>query len=639
MSDPAAPPAAAGLARHLVSPFDPPERQRDKLMVIAESLMRRVEQAIDDSGEAYAQFQRAALLEDQVRARTRDLDRALDLLNRTNADLAEAKAGAEAARANLAAAIEAVEEGFALFGADEHMVLCNARFCRHFPDLQAVLHPGLSYDDYILRVSQSRWLALPEGETPETWEARRRARHGEGQAIFNVGLVRDRWLQVSEQRTANGGTVILQTDVTEVIRAEREERERMLDGQARIIRATLDHITQGVCIFDARGRLAGWNDRFGELLAIPRRKLGLGLRFQALAGLMSGVSLSDGVTLARLGEWAATGTGRARLHFEASREGVILQADAEEMPDGGFVISVSDITPERRARSALAAANETLEARVSDRTLKLADALAEAERANASRARFVAAASHDLLQPLAAARLFIGAVAGGIGGKETDPEVVEVLGKATNALGQVEGILGALLDISRLEIGRIAASPGPLRLSQVLDPLREEFTALAEARGLRFTLRRVNATVISDPAWLRRILQNLIGNAVRYTKQGRVLVGARHLPGALRIEVHDTGPGIAEADRVAIFREFHRLESRASAAEGMGLGLAIVDRACAALDHPLGLSSTPGRGSCFSVTLPLAGPRDLAGMQKPVAAPRRVSRSPSRSAAGKPRSR
>lgn len=586
----------------LLNPTDPPERQRDKLLAIAEALMRRVEQATDDSGAAYAQFQRAAMLEDQVRSRTRDLERALDLLHQSNARLAEANRETETVRRNLADAIETVQEGFALFGPDEVLVMCNSRFGMHMLDLRDHLKPGLTFDDYVEKVSLSRYLALPEGETPGAWAIRRRKRHEDRHVIFNVRLIWDRWLQISEHRTANGGTVIIQTDVTDIIRLEREERGRMLDDQARIIRATLDHIAQGVCIFDARQRLVGWNNRLGDLLAIPmtRFRLGVGIA-TLLERLETEITFGDISGAMQLADWARSGPGRPKLHFELKRGPLILQADAEEMPDGGFVISFTDITPERDALAQLSAVNETLEARVMERTLELADALADAERANASRARFVAAASHDLLQPLSAAKLFMGSIEA----ETLAPVAAEAVTKAQNALHQVEGILAALLDISKLESGRLAVNPVPVRLDRILDPLREEFAALAAAKGLQLTVLPSSAVVVSDPAYLRRILQNLIANAVRYTREGRVLVGARRSGGMIRLEVRDTGPGIAEEDQDTIFREFHRLDAPASASEGMGLGLAIVERACAALGHPLGLQSEVGRGSCFMVQLGL----------------------------------
>lgn len=600
------------MAARLLDPADPPERQREKLMQICEVLMRRSEQLTDDAGAAYAQFQRAVLLEDQVSARTRDLERTLDLLHQSNARLEQAGRETETARQNLANAIETVQEGFALFDAQDVLVMCNSRFGLGLLDIRDALRPGLAFDDYVGMASRSRFLELPEGETPEDWAIRRRHRHGDRHVIFNVRMTRDRWMQVSEHRTADGGTVILQTDVTDLIRLEREARGRMLDDQARIIRATLDHIGQGVAIFDDGGRLAGWNQRLADLLAIPLARIQPGLPFDALGDrLPADLTFGDGMTAARLSQWAGQGRGRPDLAFELSRGPLILQGFGQEMPDGGFVISFTDITAEREAIAALEAINETLEARVLERTLELEDALADAERANASRSRFVAAASHDLLQPLSAARLFIASA------ETADPAVAEPLRKAQNALDSVEGILGALLDISKLESGRLAVQLGPVQLDRVLGPLREEFTVLAAAKGLRLTVMPCGATVLSDAAYLRRILQNLIGNAVRYTATGRVLVGARRRGAMLRLEVHDTGPGIPEAEQDNIFKEFHRLDAPASASEGMGLGLAIVERACAALGHPLGLASQLGRGSCFMVQLPLAE-----AAATPAAAPR-----------------
>ena len=241
---------------------------------------------------------------------------------------------------------------------------------------------------------------------------------------------------------------------------------------------------------------------------------------------------------------------------------------------------------------------------------ELGTALAQAEQANAARARFVAAASHDLLQPLSAAKLFLAALA-----DETLPQRAgQTVAKARNALSSVEDILAALLDISKLESGRAALDVGAVALGPMLMQLRDEFAPLAAVKGLDLRVLNARAVVDSGATYLRRILQNLIGNAVRYTRRGKVLVGVRHLAGAVRIEVIDTGPGIPEAERQAIFREFHRLNARASASEGMGLGLAIVERACVLLGHPLDLHSQEGRGSRFAVTVPLA-----AGEAGPVA--------------------
>lgn len=587
----------------LINLADSPDRQHAKLMTIAEVLMRRVEQITDDSGAAYAQFQRAVMLEDQVRERTRDLEHALDLLDVSNARLGDANRAAEAARRNLADAIETVREGFALFDADDALVMCNQRFGMHMPDVRPHLRPGLHFDDYVVKVSLSRSLALPEGVSPLQWAVSRKQRHRERHVMFNVRLVDDWWVQVSEHRTADGGTVILQTDVTDIIRLERQERGKLLDDQARLIRATLEHINQGVCIFDAELRLAGWNQRLAELLAIPLSALRLGAGLDLLLSrVRDEVPFGDDPGGATLEAWVRLRQTRPPLSFEVRQRGMILDVFAQQMPDGGIVMSFTDVTAERAAIDALSRANETLEQRVMERTLDLEDALGNAERANASRTRFVAAASHDLLQPLSAARLFISSIRD----EAVTPRARTSLVKAQNALDSVESILGALLDISKLEGGRAAVSVGPVDLKRLFDQLRDEFAAIGSAKGLGLTILPCSLTVVSDPSYLRRILQNLIGNAIRYTEEGRVLVGVRRKAGAARIEVWDTGPGIPEHEQDNIFKEFHRLNARASASEGMGLGLAIVERACALLEHPLGVSAQMGKGTCFMVQIPVA---------------------------------
>jgi hypothetical protein len=587
----------------LVNPADPLEVQNARLIQIADVLMRRVEQGSGDQGAAYAQFQRNVLLEDQVRARTADLEKALDLLNGSNARLGEAMAEAEAARQNLASAIETVQDGFALFDAADRLVLANSRFGLQLSDVHARLKPGLGFDDYVRLVSGSQDLLLKAGEGAVAWARARMRRHSDRDVTFIVALTGDRWLQVSEHRTRDGGTVILQTDLTEVMRLERQERGKLLDDQARMVRATLDHISQGVGIFDAEERLVGFNARLAELLALPLARVRMGLPFAALMGAAMAALAPVGVRPEAVLAWAAERAARAPMTFELARaDGFVLSVQGQEMPDGGFVISFSDITADRDAQRALAEANESLERRVAARTGELAAALAQAEQANAARARFVAAASHDLLQPLSAAKLFLAALA-----DEGLPlRAGATVAKAQNALGSVEEILGALLDISKLESGRAAVDVGAVALGQMLAQLRDEFAPLAARKGLELRVLGSRAVVDSDATYLRRILQNLIGNAVRYTVKGRVLVGVRHLTGAVRVEVIDTGPGIPEAERQAIFREFHRLNARASASEGMGLGLAIVERACALLGHPLELQSEVGRGSRFAVTVPLA---------------------------------
>ncbi|MEV8467745.1 PAS-domain containing protein [Fluviibacterium sp. DFM31] len=588
----------------LLDPNEPLEAQHERLLKITAALMNRVEQDTDGAGQAYAQFERAVILEDQVRQRTLELEAALDLLNRSNAQLAEASREADAARADLSNAIETVREGFALFNEHDAMVMCNSRFGLKLKDIRPRLVPGLSFGEYVGLVSRSRYLALSSPEHRADWAERRLKRHGDSYVMFNVELADDHWLQVSEHRTPNGGTVILQTDITDVIRIGREERDKLLDQQARMVRATLEHLNQGVAIFDQGARLVGWNTRFTDLLGLAPSRVIMGAGFDGMTEeLRERFTISDEAQLRQLETWRNGGKATGPLSFELSGpDRLSLDTFARKLPDGGFVVSLTDVTAIREAARALTVANETLEHRVTERTLELEDAVEAAERANSSKSRFVAAASHDLLQPLSAAKLFLASA--------TDHDPNPLVDKARRALESVEVIIDALLDISKLDSGSEVFDIRAVPLSEILRQLAEEFTPLAAQKGLELRVVPSTAVVRSDPAYLRRILQNLIGNAIRYTREGRVLIGARRMGSALRMEVWDTGCGIAEEDQELIFQEFQRLDARASASEGLGLGLAIVERACARLGHPLGLWSVPGRGSGFFVSLPASDAAD-----------------------------
>ena len=586
----------------LINPLDSVEVQNKKLSKIVFALMNRVEQATDASGAAYAQFQRAAVLEQDVQNRTKELEHALDLLNESNAQLAQANSETEAARSNLANAIEAIQEGFALFDANDRLVLCNSRFGMHMPDIHDHLLPGLLFDNYVRMVSESSFLSLPPNETPAQWAERRLKRHQETHVIFNVRIIWNRWVQVSEHHTPDGGTVILQTDVSDIMRLQRQERDRMLDDQAKLIRATLEHLIQGVCIFDNQARIVGWNHRIAELLPISLSSIRVGTPFETILAKLEGkIKFVAEMTPNAIQDWGRQKSGRVPIRFEIEHgPQTILDVFAQEMPDGGFVISFTDITSETKAIRAIKTANETLEQRVLERTLELEDALAVAERANASKSRFVAAASHDLLQPLSAAKLYIAS----LDNASSDERARDIIGKAGRALNSVENILEALLDISKLDSGRASFNIGAVSLGVILDQLRDEFSPVAAQKKLDLRFVKTNAVVQSDATYLRRILQNLIGNALRYTDAGKVLVGVRQNKSSVRVEVWDTGPGIPDDKQNIIFGEFQRLNASASAAEGMGLGLAIVERACSLLNHPLRVESKVGVGTGFLVEIP-----------------------------------
>lgn len=225
-----------------------------------------------------------------------------------------------------------------------------------------------------------------------------------------------------------------------------------------------------------------------------------------------------------------------------------------------------------------------------------------AERADRAKTRFLAQAGHDLMQPLNAARLTLSALED----VQSTGEGRGLARKVERGLASIEGLLRTLLDISRLDSGIMTPNVTPVALGEILADLAADFAPIAARRGLRFDVVATRLHVATDATMLTRILQNLIGNALRYTERGRVLVGARRIgDDLLRIDVVDTGPGIPADQHRAIFEEFHRGRTGAPDGEvGLGLGLSIVQRLAEALAHPVVLRSTVGRGSIFSVVVP-----------------------------------
>jgi CheY-like chemotaxis protein len=280
------------------------------------------------------------------------------------------------------------------------------------------------------------------------------------------------------------------------------------------------------------------------------------------------------------------------------------------MPGGGFVATFTDVTEFRRGAA-------VLEQRVADRTAQLEQAKAEAERANRAKSRFLAAVSHDLLQPINAAHLFTHALAQSL----RHAQYREAVANIDGALGSAEGLLAGLLDISRLDAGGMTARVRSFHVDEWLAHLAAEFGVLAAERGLRLDSVRSTAIVRSDPQLLRRVLQNFLSNAVRYTERGRIVLGCRRRGDALRIEVWDTGPGIAPEHQALIFEEFRRLDRGGA---GLGLGLAIAERIAQLLGHRLLLRSWPGRGTMFGIEVPRSTVADV----EPVAAAQPAPRAP-----------
>lgn len=378
-----------------------------------------------------------------------------------------------------------------------------------------------------------------------------------------------------------------------------------------ILQTALDHVRQGIAVFNEDMTLLCWNRQFGEILDLPEEIVRAGvtlediLRFNAENGAF-GPGEPEALVRERAPRYAASG---APFQERFPGRGLVIEVRANRMPGGGFVTTLTDVTPSVEAAEALERANDELERRVRERTAQLeqlnaelAEAKAAAESANISKTRFLAAASHDILQPLNAARLYVTSLVE----RQENGESSRLAGKVDASLEAVEEILGALLDISRLDAGAMHAEFADFRIDDALKQLEVEFAPLAREKGLDLAFAPCSLAVRSDRRLLQRLLQNLVSNAIKYTPQGRVLVGCRRRGATLRIDVFDTGIGIPEENQQAIFEEFRRLDRGASVARGLGLGLSIVERIARVLGHPITLRSEPGRGSRFSVEVPVA---------------------------------
>ncbi|WP_429123495.1 hybrid sensor histidine kinase/response regulator [Aeromonas veronii] len=380
-----------------------------------------------------------------------------------------------------------------------------------------------------------------------------------------------------------------------------------------LLQGAIEHIGQGISVVDRELRLVAWNRRYIELFHYPPGLIQAGrpieeiIRYNAQQGLCGPGDIEDHVAR----RVAFMKRGSAHISARERPDGRVIEMQGNPMPAGGFVMTFTDITPFRDAERVLREANEHLEARVAERTRELSElnrqlllVNQQVERANQSKSRFLAAVSHDLTQPLNAAKLFTSSLL------EMLPDAGEqarIARHIDDALGATEDLITDLLDISRLEAGKFKAKKLDFALRDLLDNLKAEFGVLAQAGGIHFSVVESKHAVHSDVRLLRRVLQNFLTNAFRYNPGGRVLLGCRRMGDKIRIEVWDNGPGIPQDKQEAIFDEFSRLDhSRTAKEQGLGLGLAIARGISQVLGHQLTLQSRPGKGSVFAVTLNLA---------------------------------
>ncbi len=498
-----------------------------------------------------------------------------------------------------------LSQGVAVINAEGVLELWNGRFLE-----LAGLAPIEAHRPFVEVMDDSELELL----TPDSRDAFNRPLREREQRLAD-----GRVLEVRTHPMPAGGFVNTYTDITERYRYAETLRE-----SERWVRLITDQVPALIAYISGDLAYEFTNRVYDEWYGWPRGAM-LGQSIQAVHSEEHYRLLEPYIERAFGGESV---TFEVAERNQAGQERYMQRSYVPNRQPGGEVagifVLIRDITERRRTAEALHQAYQNLERRVRERTAELTavnsqlreeideraraearlrEAKREAEQANLSKTKFLAAVSHDLLQPLNAARLFTSALleqpmpAPGAG----------LIRNVSNSLEDVESLLGTLVDVSKLDAGVIKPDVGAFAVADLLDNLAAEYRQIAASEGLTLDFVPSSALVKSDTQLLARVLRNFLSNAIRYTASGRVLLGCRRRPSGLSIEVWDTGAGIAESRREEIFQEFKRgAPVRSTQDRGLGLGLAIVEKIVRMLGHRIRVHSREGFGSCFAVEVPYA---------------------------------
>jgi Na+/proline symporter/signal transduction histidine kinase len=392
---------------------------------------------------------------------------------------------------------------------------------------------------------------------------------------------------------------------------EEASSQKQAFGQ-NLLQSAIENASEGMSIIDKNLSLVAWNKKYLDLFHYPPELVFVGcpietlIRFNVERGLCGRGDIEKQV--AKRTQYLKQGSPHSseRQHHN----GQVIRIEGNPLPDGGFVMMFTDITAYKEAELVLKEVNQDLETRVVERTQKLAQvnedlALAreKAEQAHLKKSQYLKACSHDLMQPLEAARLFTSALSSQNELNEVQRRQVENI---KNSLKVANELLSNLGEIARIEGGNIRPKIDDFSLNELFSGLAQEFSAAADEFNVDFRVIPTKQWVTSDKHLLRRILQNLLGNAFRYASPGKVLLGVRKVNKQLQIQVLDDGPGIPEDKQQLVFEQFTQLENSNSQGQGLGLGLNITQSLAAILSHPLSLKSIEHQGCKFSILLPSA---------------------------------
>ena len=530
-------------------------------------------------------------------------------------------------RSLLQSTIENIDQGISVVDQQLRLVAWNRRYLEIFDFPKGMICVGRSMEEIY------RHLAIKgeygQGVIDQLVAKKVRDLRSGKPSITERYRPDDSVLQVRGNPMPNGGYVNTYTDIT-----EHKQIEAALKQSEQNIRIYTDRVPVLIAYLNVERCYQFVNKAYADAFDIDRHNI-QGTHCQDVlthAQYLEREPYMLGVLAGERQRFETTIPSKDRYRF--AEVTYMPHQDGEGLLLGYFTLYL-DITERRAAERALQITNETLEQRVKERTQALSvvnrelrkentvralieDELRQASRqadaANLGKTRFLAAASHDLLQPLNAARLFTSALRQKDHQEGDTRQLIENL---DGSLKAAEELITAILDISKLDAGALEPSFSHFSIRGLFDNLSTEFDALAREKQLSFHCQGSDLVVLSDRTLLRRVLQNFLSNAVRYTQQGKILLGCRRQPNYLRIEVWDTGVGIAEEKQHEVFEEFKRIDNpKHSQVTGLGLGLAITERISRMLGHQIDVRSWPGRGTVFSITVPL-GDSDKAVKAKP----------------------
>lgn len=509
----------------------------------------------------------------------------------------------------LQASFENISQGISVVDKNLNLVAWNSRYQAMFEYPDDLLQIGVPIEK-LIRFNAARG-DCGDGDV-NALVKRRLGYLRNGSAYSSERKRRGSYIKMYGNPIPGGGFVTSFTDITE----QKNIEQALRDSEARI-RLYTDNLPLMLCYINTDEKIHFSNKAYNQFFGMTREQI----QNISIHTLLTGQQFLDREEHIRLALQGHLTEFRCRQQDESGKityyqVNYIPQFNDSAQAQGFFAI-YQNITQSVEASNLLRKTNELLEKRVAERTqdlehlnqqlqeenvisLKLSEKLKAVTK---SKTRFLAAASHDLLQPINAARLFTHSL---IDQPAADQERDrKLLGKIDSSLVSADKLLRALLDISKLDTGTLAPKIEQFQIDDLMQDLGIELSPLAEQKGLDIRFVPCSAMISSDKTLLRSIIQNLITNAIRYTQHGKVLIGCRRCEARLVIQVLDTGTGISAENIPDIFNEFHRIQNPADNDEqGLGLGLAITKRLAEILDHPLKVSSEPGKGSLFSISVP-----------------------------------